>query len=90
MLSLSCKSVLPGHWKYKASLDGKHVSDAVITLSLLEDHLSRKAILIIPHEGDQSDRLTIAMEQRNNRIRVAGQPEINHYCLLLEMHALLH
>ena len=39
MLSLSCESVLPGHWKYKASLDGEHVFDAVITLLLLEDHL---------------------------------------------------
>ena len=65
----------------KASLDSEHVSDAVITLSLLEDHLSCNATLIIPHEGDQSDWLTAAIEQRNNHIRVAGQPKISHYCL---------
>ena len=81
MLVLPCKNNLPSHWKYKASLDSEHVSDAVITLSLLEDHLSCNATLIIPHEGDQSDWLTAAIEQRNNHIRVAGQPKISHYCL---------
>jgi len=80
MLSLSDENSLPGDWQYKASLDGDHVFDAVITLSLLEDHLFRKATLILPHDGDQSHRLTQAMEARNHHVRVAGQPEINHFC----------
>lgn len=80
MLSLSLQASLPADWQYSASLDGDHVFDAVITLSLLEDHLFRNAVLILPHEGLQADRLTRAMEQRNKRIYVSGQPETNHFC----------
>lgn len=58
----------------------EHVWDGFIILSLLEDHTARSAILRVPHTGDQRDRFTAAMEERNARIQLCGQPEWGHYC----------
>ncbi|KAF8064136.1 hypothetical protein FPV67DRAFT_1671883 [Lyophyllum atratum] len=78
--SMSRTNNLPDNWPYTASLDGEHVYDAFVILSLLRDHISRHSTLVVPHTGDQNKRFTDAMKERNDRIRVAGQPEINHWC----------
>ena len=80
MMLLLNKNSLPEDWLYQAFSDGTNVYDAFIILSLLEDHLSRQSTLIIPHIGNQSDHLIMAMTERNSQIRIAGQSEINHYC----------
>lgn len=61
-------------------LTTEQVWDGFIILSLLEDYAGRNAILRVPHGGDQNDRFTEAMRERNERIRTYGQPELSHYC----------
>lgn len=47
---------------------------------LLEDHHRRSSVLSVPHGGDQSSRFKVAMQERNNRIRLYGQDELRHHC----------
>ena len=62
------------------SLTTEQVLDGFILNALLRDHAARDETLHIPHTGDQKDRLTLAIRQRNLRIRHSGQPEWAHYC----------
>ncbi|KAG6822800.1 hypothetical protein H0H92_012529, partial [Tricholoma furcatifolium] len=68
-------------WQFTSTnLDAEHVYDGFVLLSLLEDCLERKANLQVPHSGSQSNRFTAAVQARNARIRLYGQPEIRHLC----------
>ncbi|KAF7304399.1 hypothetical protein HMN09_00842000 [Mycena chlorophos] len=61
-------------------LRNEHVWDGFIILALLEDHERRGKTLRVPHTGEQRFRFTKAMDERNARIRLVGQPEWAHYC----------
>ncbi|KAJ7051020.1 hypothetical protein C8F01DRAFT_1343341 [Mycena amicta] len=61
-------------------LRNEHVWDGVILLSLLEDCERHGRTLRVPHTGEQRDRFTQAMNERNARIQFLGQPEWGHYC----------
>ena len=54
--------------------------DGFVLLALLEDCQRRSKVLKVPHTGLQKDRFTAALQQRNLRFRVHGQPESRHYC----------
>ncbi|KAF7308041.1 hypothetical protein MKEN_01166400 [Mycena kentingensis (nom. inval.)] len=58
----------------------EHVWDGFTILSLLEDYERRGETLRVPHTGEQKDRFTAAMSDRNARIQFLGQPEWAHYC----------
>ncbi|KAJ7712770.1 hypothetical protein B0H16DRAFT_1342021 [Mycena metata] len=58
----------------------EHVWDGFLLISLLEDYEARGATLRVPHTGDQKDRFTAVMQERNTRIQLCGQPEWGHYC----------
>ncbi|KAF8879155.1 hypothetical protein BD779DRAFT_1447120 [Infundibulicybe gibba] len=79
---LLCRSdhQLPEPWQFGATLSHKHVYDGFVLLSLLEDCNDRNSTLVIPHTGPQNDRFTLAMEARNQRIHLYGQPELRHHC----------
>src|ERR1700728_1921002 len=67
-------------WQFGSKLTTENVWDAFVLLSLLEDHNARHTQLHLPHTGNQKDRFTGAMIERNERIVLQGQPEIGHYC----------
>jgi hypothetical protein len=69
----------PATWP-NFSLRTEHVWDGVITLWLLEDYAARNVALRVPHGGDQKDRFTAAIKERNARMEQSGQPEWAHYC----------
>ena len=72
---------LPDGWSIKASaLKGDHIYYGFTLLSLLKDYRSRNTVLIVPHTGDQADRFTEAVRERNVRLKCYGQPEIEHCC----------
>jgi hypothetical protein len=73
-------SHLPKSWFVQPKLTGKNVYDGFVLLALLEDHQGRSSILSVPHDGDQSDRFKIAMQERNRRVRLYGQDERLHRC----------
>ncbi|KAF7331311.1 hypothetical protein MKEN_00008300 [Mycena kentingensis (nom. inval.)] len=58
----------------------EHVWDGFAILSLLEDYERRGETLRVLHTGEQKDRFTAAMSDRNARIQFLGQPEWAHYC----------
>ncbi|KAJ7715127.1 hypothetical protein B0H16DRAFT_1435194 [Mycena metata] len=81
--SLSQPDKIPDHPDWMDTtfkLRPENVWDGFILLSLLEDHEARGATLRVPHTGDQQDRFTQAMQERNARIQLCGQPEWGHYC----------
>jgi len=47
---------------------------------LLQQHERCHEIVVVPHRGDQKDRFTALMIQRNDNIIIHGQEEISHYC----------
>lgn len=57
-----------------------HVWDAFVILALMEDCQGRSATLKVPHTGKQKDRFTSAVQARNVRFRLNGQPELRHFC----------
>jgi hypothetical protein len=71
---------IPESWKFKGKLDGKNVAHAFILSALLEDHRKRNTVLQVPHSDLQSERYKAAMCERNDRIRLYGQPELRHRC----------
>ena len=72
---------LPEGWSLKASaLKGDHIYYGFTVLSLLEDYCSRDAVLVVPHTGDQANRFTEAVRERNMCLKCYGQPEIDHCC----------
>lgn len=68
-------------WGFSNRLTTNHVWDAFIILSLLEDSLSSSRHLKVPHTGAQTNRFNVAMEERNARIILNGQPDaVQHAC----------
>ncbi|KAJ6525243.1 hypothetical protein DFH09DRAFT_936833 [Mycena vulgaris] len=81
--SLSQPENFPEHPDWMGTsfkLRPEHVWDGFIILTLLEDYAGRGETLQVPHTGDQRDRFTAAMEERNMHIQLCGQPEWGHYC----------
>ncbi|KAI0355731.1 hypothetical protein OH77DRAFT_1479572 [Trametes cingulata] len=58
----------------------EHVWDGFVLLSLLKDAERQQYVLEVPHTGDQRDRFTKAMSDRNAHIHCFGQEEFNHFC----------
>ncbi len=59
----------------------EHVWDAFVIYSLLDDKQRNGEQLKVPHIGDQADRFTYAMEERNRNIILYGQPDsVTHAC----------
>jgi hypothetical protein len=70
-----------GEWQFVSQLNTDHVWDSVVVLALLRDKKSNNLRLEAPHGGNQKDRFTLAMEERNKRIIHEGQPNaIHHAC----------
>ena len=67
-------------WRFGMKLTTEHVWDAFVVYSLLRDCDRRQQLLRVPHTGDQRNRFTSAMQERNHRIQVYGQPSLSHYC----------
>ena len=68
-------------WKLGNRLTTDHVWDAFIIYSLLEDSEQQGTLLEVTHEGKQGDRFKEAMETRNKRIVLYGQPNaVCHAC----------
>ncbi|KAF7322243.1 hypothetical protein HMN09_00001400 [Mycena chlorophos] len=60
-------------------LRNEHIWDGRYA-ALLEDHERRGKTLRVPHTGEQRFRFTKAMNERNARIQLLGQPQWGHYC----------
>jgi hypothetical protein len=73
-------SHIPKSWPFQPKLNGKNVYDGFVLLALLEDHQRRSSVLSVPHGGDQSVRFKVAMQERNDKIRLYGQDELRHHC----------
>lgn len=56
------------------------VWDAFTLLCLLEDRLQLSSVLVLPHKGLQEHRFDAAMQERNERIQLAGLPDVRHSC----------
>jgi hypothetical protein len=62
-------------------LTTNHIWDGFVILSLIEDAVVCSRLLRVPHIGSQADRFKLAMEERNNRIILNGQPDaVWHAC----------
>ncbi|KAK0443244.1 hypothetical protein EV421DRAFT_1903743 [Armillaria borealis] len=59
---------------------GEMVYDAFFLHGLLLDHFNGHSRLSVPHRGLQRDRLTAALEERNNRMVGTGQEHWAHRC----------
>ncbi|TFK95166.1 hypothetical protein BDV98DRAFT_618550 [Pterulicium gracile] len=70
---------LPDGRPYTTNLQSEHLFDAFIIISLLQDCKIRGTTLVVPHEGEQSERFRAAMEAQNRRIRMSGH-EREHFC----------
>jgi hypothetical protein len=71
---------LIGDWPFTLTISADQVWTGFISLALLEDYTARQQTLIVPHSGLQKDRFTTAIQARNSRIRLYGQPELRHHC----------
>ena len=59
----------------------EHVWDAFVIYSLLDDKQRNGERLKVPHIGDQADKFTYAMEERNCNIILYEQPDsVTHAC----------
>jgi hypothetical protein len=67
-------------WQFNLSLTSEHVFDGFTILCLLEDCLSQKRTLVVPHGGAARDRFSEAVRLRNKRFRLCSQPELFHHC----------
>ena len=67
-------------WQFNLSLTTKHVFDGFTILCLLEDCVSQKRTLVIPHGGAARDRFTEFVCLRNKRFWLCSQPELFHHC----------
>ena len=71
----------PSEWGLSNRLTTNHIWDGFIILSLMEDAVACSRLLRVPHTGSQADRFKLAMEERNNRIILNGQPDaVRHAC----------
>jgi len=73
-------NLLDSGWQFGSKLTSNHVWDAFIIVSLLDDCVRTNTMLRVPHTGEQKDRFSVAMLDRNNRIILYGQPEVPHCC----------
>lgn len=69
-----------GDWPFSPKLTKANVWDTFVLVTLLDDHSSRHSRLSVPHTGEQAERFTAAMQNRNERIVHDGQPELTHAC----------
>jgi len=68
-------------WQFASHLSTEHVWDAFVIYSLLDDKAQHRQQLCVAHTGDQAHRFTHAMEERNRKIILSGQPDaILHAC----------
>lgn len=79
-VALARDSCRPPDFPFEFTLSGDHVWSAIMQLSLIEDLSSYGQTLAVPHHGEHKDRFTVAIEERNLRIRMFGQEELTHYC----------
>lgn len=82
-MSLSRRNTEPlleSGWQFGFKLKTEHIWDAFVILTLLRDREARGRLLDLPHDGNQKDRFTVAMEERNSRIVRQGQSELRHQC----------
>jgi hypothetical protein len=71
----------PSEWGLSNRLTTNHIWDGFVILSLMEDAVVCSRLLRVPHIGSQADRFKLAMEERNNRIILNGQPDaVRHAC----------
>jgi hypothetical protein len=71
----------PYEWGLSDTLTMNHVWDSFVILSLLDDAVSRRHLLIVPHSGTQSGCFNMAMEERTRWIILNGQPDaVCHAC----------
>ncbi|KJA15025.1 hypothetical protein HYPSUDRAFT_72271 [Hypholoma sublateritium FD-334 SS-4] len=71
----------PNEWGLSDRLTTLQVWDGFLIFSLLEDAQTQGTLLNVPHSGDQSNRFKEAMEARNKRIIMEGQPDaVQHAC----------
>ena len=68
----------PVGWQFGFGVTTEQVWDGFVTLALLEDCQWRSKVLEVPHTGLQKDRFTAALQQRNLRFWIHGQPESWH------------
>jgi len=68
-------------WQFVPRLATEHTWDAFVIYSLLDDKQRHREQLKVPHIGEQADRFTCAMEERNRNIILYGQPDsVTHAC----------
>ncbi|KAJ7446362.1 hypothetical protein FB451DRAFT_1188796 [Mycena latifolia] len=82
-MSLSEKqsgNIAAGGWQFGTLLTTDHVRDAFVILTLLDLHKRNHTQLEVPNTGNQKDRFTAAMEERNLYVVQHGQDEAGHFC----------
>ncbi|KAA1474355.1 hypothetical protein DENSPDRAFT_840923 [Dentipellis sp. KUC8613] len=67
-------------WQFSSTIRTEEVWDAFTLLCLLDDAERQHAMLHVPHTGEQHQRFTDAVKERNSRIELLGQAEHDHYC----------
>ncbi|KAG2120003.1 hypothetical protein BD769DRAFT_1672044 [Suillus cothurnatus] len=80
-MCLSQGKQTPEGYHIKFEITGDHVWDAFVITALLKDSKHRMHSLTVPQTGDQRDRFTKAMMDRNCRIRLYGYEDVcRHHC----------
>ncbi|KAF7290736.1 hypothetical protein MIND_01314300 [Mycena indigotica] len=64
-----------GGWQFGCVLTTNHIWDAFTLYTLLDYHRRRNTRLVLPHTGLQKDRMTMAMEARNEEVIQRGFEE---------------
>ena len=68
-------------WQFGSKLSVEHVWDAFTIVSLLKSKEQCGEVLEVTHIGEQKDRFTKAMEERNRKLILEGQPDaVHHMC----------
>ena len=63
-----------------AKLSSEAVWNAFYIHALLLHHRRQHSVLELPHHGEQADRLTAALNARNEQMVGIGQPHWAHAC----------
>ncbi|KAG1731000.1 hypothetical protein EDB19DRAFT_1831826 [Suillus lakei] len=80
-MCLSQGKCAPAGYLVKFKITGDHVWDAFVITTLLEDCKRRMRSLTVPQTGNQRDRFTQAMIDRNRHIQSYGFEDVRrHYC----------
>jgi len=80
-MCLSQGKQTPEGYHIKFEITGDHVWDAFVITVLLKDSKHRMHSLTVPQTGDQRDRFTKAMMDRNRCIRLYGYEDVRrHHC----------